>query len=254
MDWSKAKNILIVALIITNLFLLFMYLEKNGEEQGIQGSKELSRMLESNNIHLKTEIPKQPEKTRVLELIYGSLEEGQVAGLLADSQYSVGKGSLEDLKEKYIESASNLTKACFGNIDLAYTSVAPVKASEEEGNLVEVRFIQECEGIAIAGNPIVVTYKDGRPVDITRRYISSWEKSKKGVEVMTPEEALLIFISQKGEGKIDVEKMNLVYWVGDSDIIGKGQQENSFVSDTAFPAWRISYNGGKVKIIEAMKA
>jgi hypothetical protein len=48
------------------------------------------------------------------------------------------------------------------------------------------------------------------------------------------------------EGKIYVEGLSLVYWL-DSSVF----DAESPVTDTAFPAWKITYNNGKIQHILA---
>ena len=45
-----------------------------------------------------------------------------------------------------------------------------------------------------------------------------------------------------------VEDMELVYWLNPSDYEGE-----TAISDTALPAWKITYNDGQVKHIPAYK-
>jgi len=99
MDWSKAKNILIIAFIITNIFLLYNI--KNNledanyfysiDEERIQDVKEI---LESKNIIINTVIPQSKEKLPILTVEYEAYDPEEIAKKLL--------GSYELKGEEYI--------------------------------------------------------------------------------------------------------------------------------------------------------
>ena len=70
--------------------------------------------------------------------------------------------------------------------------------------------------------------------DTAAEETSSGEESERGSEV-SPEET------------VNVEKIELVYYADKN-----GVSEN-ILYDTAFPAWRIEYNGGRIKYISAFE-
>lgn len=68
MDWTKAKTILIVALLITNLIIGYTYSEKlkEAEVQQIEQAISTREFLAQMGIEIQTEIPTKPLKKPVL--------------------------------------------------------------------------------------------------------------------------------------------------------------------------------------------
>ena len=79
MNWSKAKTILIIALIVCNLFLLQNYLsiEQAEEDRIIESTESAVEYIENQGIKVNCEIPK---KTMSLPVITVKLYAGDSAG------------------------------------------------------------------------------------------------------------------------------------------------------------------------------
>jgi len=79
MDWTKAKTILIVALLITNLIIGYFYSEKINEAEKQQFEQAISTraFLEQKGVSLQVEIPTQPLKMPVLFVHFEPLAKGQ---------------------------------------------------------------------------------------------------------------------------------------------------------------------------------
>jgi len=100
MDWSKAKTILIVAFIITNVFLLYNirndimeenYFAKKDEEW----ISDIVKILEENNIIINTEIPRDTETLSDLTVEYQTFNPKKIADKIL--------GNYEILGEEYIK-------------------------------------------------------------------------------------------------------------------------------------------------------
>ncbi|MTI70319.1 MAG: hypothetical protein FH751_08740 [Firmicutes bacterium] len=83
MNWSKAKNILILAFIITNILLVYVITENKHKEndpvtneQFIENVKDL---LNENNIKLATDIPKNLPSMYLLNIEYENFEPDKLA-------------------------------------------------------------------------------------------------------------------------------------------------------------------------------
>ncbi|NCB42080.1 MAG: hypothetical protein EOM59_05620 [Clostridia bacterium] len=79
MDWTKAKTILIIALLITNLIIGYFYSEKirEAEKQQFEQAISTREFLEQKGVSLLVEIPTQPLKLPVLFVHFEPLGEGQ---------------------------------------------------------------------------------------------------------------------------------------------------------------------------------
>lgn len=242
MDWSKAKNILIVALIATNIFLLFTYVTKNETENKIVDRDVLFSVLKQKNIFVDTEIPDKYENMPAITIEYNNDKQGLIEKTLKQKIYKVEADADE---EAYRETADSFLRDCqLGNENLVFDSV------DKEESYTVVKYKNSYKQIAIGDSFIKVSFLDGEIKDVTRQRLTLTPQSRKKLKVTSPEEALLMFMSEKDpEEVIHVEKIQLVFWVNDSGFNGE-----SLVSDTAFPAWEITYNGGIIKYIDAYKA
>jgi hypothetical protein len=89
--------------------------------------------------------------------------------------------------------------------------------------------------------------KDGKVVAFDRFWLDPVETNDIEKEVIPAVAALIKFMSGNQEDeKITVQDISLVYWV-DSSVF----DTEYTVTDTAFPAWKITYNRGKVQYVLA---
>ncbi|MPN35901.1 hypothetical protein SDC9_183403 [bioreactor metagenome] len=89
--------------------------------------------------------------------------------------------------------------------------------------------------------------KDGKITDFRRFWLDPGEMSDSEKEVIPAAAALIKFMSENaGEDKIYVQDISLVFWLDSSAF-----NAESPVTDTAFPAWKITYNDGKVRYVTA---
>lgn len=242
MDWSKAKNILIVALIATNIFLMFTYITKNETEHKIVDKEALFTVLEGRNIFVDTQIPDKYENMPAITIEYNNDKQDLIEKNLKRDIYNI---SADSRKEAYHKAANQFLKDCqLFNENLVFDKVVI------DGKSAVVKYKNCYKEIAIGDSFIKVTFFNGKIQDVTRQLLTPTPRDKKKLKVTSPEEALLMFMSEKdSEEAIHVEKIELVFWVNNSGFDGE-----ALVSDTAFPAWEITYNGGQTKYIDAYKA
>ncbi|MBN7773304.1 two-component system regulatory protein YycI [Clostridium aminobutyricum] len=239
MDWSKAKNILIIALIATNLFLLFTYLDKNYLGKQETDETVLFSVLADKNIFVKTKLPTKYDKLPAVTVEYDNDREEQIKANLFRTIYNVSPQAGET---EYKESATRFLEDC----GLMNENILLEGVFKQDGETI-VRFKACYRGILIEDSPIECKYEDGNLKDVTEHWLTPIEQSKKKLKIISPEQALLIFISEKkNNDRIIIEKMTLVFWINESSFNGE-----ALVSDTAFPAWQITYNDGQKKYIEA---
>ena len=106
MDWSKAKNILIVAFIITNIFLI-VNIEKNiFSNESVPTLKDkyiedVLKILEGKNIHVEGEIPKTLLTLPVLDVEYETYDDEKMTKLFRE-KYKAFDGSIEVSNDKLL--------------------------------------------------------------------------------------------------------------------------------------------------------
>jgi len=118
---------------------------------------------------------------------------------------------------------------------------------ERLGEDILVIYKNYIDEIAIEDSEIICTVRDGRITDVKRYWLNPVEVNDIEKEVISADTALIKFMSENTEGeKIYVQDIALVYWLDSG-----GFDAESPVTDTAFPAWKITYNRDKIQYILA---
>ena len=241
MDWTKAKTILIVALIATNLVVIATYLyQTNAFKSDDQEMQEATiKLLESKNIFVETDIPKEHPRMPKLTVQFDKMNEDVINEQLSD-QKALTLNELTDKKLKEI------TAALIKNCNLMTDNVT-FDSIDRGANDIRVTYKNYIDGTAIEDSYIICTVSNGKITDLKRYWLNPVEISETKKEVIPAAAALIKFMSEnKTEEKIDVEDISLVYWLDSGSF-----DAESPVTDTAFPAWRITYNRGKIQHIPA---
>lgn len=240
MDWTKAKSILIVALIVTNLVLAGAYLLQNlsleNEEEMQDGT---IKLLAAKNIYLKTEIPEEQPRMPKLTVQFDTINEDDVNELIA-SQASLPEAEQSD--ENLIALTTQFIKDCG-----LMTENVTFHSIERSGDEIKVTYKNYIENVAIEESYILCTLKGGKIVEFRRFWLDPVEVSNSEKEVMPARAALIKFMSENaGVDPIYIQNISLVFWLDTSAF-----NAESPVTDTAFPAWKILYNDNKVQYITA---
>ena len=243
MDWSKTKNILIIALIATNIFLLVTYMAKNEKETTIAEMDVLTSILEERNVFFDAEMPAYEGKVPAVTLSYRD-ESEKIAEILREKDYVLVNGAMDgDVAHK--DMATKFLKDC----GLYNEAIEFDKVVRDEDGITIVRFRNLYKDMAIGGSYIDVTFEDGAIVNASNQFVTVASKSKKKLEIISPEEALLVLMSEKEQDEIlNIKNINLVYWINDSSFESEG-----LISDTAFPAWEITYKDDTVDYVGAYR-
>lgn len=103
MDWSKAKNILIIAFIITNIFL-FYNVYKNMNENNFfyindETVEDVKKILEERNIFIETEVPKKVPSLPILKVKYETYDGDELAKKIL--------GDYQKIDDKYFDADRN---------------------------------------------------------------------------------------------------------------------------------------------------
>ena len=242
MDWTKAKSILIVALILTNLVLIFSYAFR--EEDMLQSSDTILAdtidHLESKNIYIRTEIPEKYGRMPVLYVEYDKMDMEQIVKELADQQPVV---LVPGNDEQMIQLAISFIEKC--GLYSEHVAFDNIKKNQET---TTVSFKNNIDGIQIEDSYIICDVaEDGRIVRLDRYWLEPVEYGKMKKQITSASRALIKFMSEKeGEERAYIDDISLIYWL-DSDSF----ETQSPISDTAFPTWKITYNGGKTQYIVA---
>lgn len=241
MDWTKAKTILLIALLITNLFLgaiyVFAQIRQNEDEEMLQ--KETIALLEAKQIYVETVLPLKHNKMPVLNIRYDRMDPDLLEEQLA-SQTPLPENRRS--REYILGMAGDFLYKC----GILAENVV-LDRVEERGTETIVSYKNVYEGISIEESYIQCTVKDGMVTELTRYWLHPIDFGRTKKATMSASAALIHFMSGKdSKESIKVEDMSLVYWL---DPSAYGMETT--VYDTAFPAWKVTYNGGKIRYIPA---
>lgn len=242
MDWTKAKTILIVALIATNLVLIATYLyQNNGFKSDDQELQDVTiKLLESKGIYVdETKIPKEHPRMAKLTVEFDKMNEDVINEQL-ENQKPLTLNRLTDKKLKEI------TAAFIKNCNLMTDNVT-FDSIERTEKGIRVTYKNYIDGIAIEDSYIICTITNGKITDVKRYWLNPVEISENKKEVISAAAALIKFMSEnKTEEKKYVQDISLVYYLDSSSF-----DVESPVSDTAFPSWKITFNRGRIQYVPA---
>ena len=266
MDWGRAKNIILAVLVVTNIFLIAVYGLRYGHAKA--NNSELRSYtidkLSENRIELECEIPEKPGKIPALSVRYEKYDSNTVERAIeeiqaADTESSSGK---PESKEAYEAAAAGFLDDC----GLLPSGGVTAEFTEEEGIAV-VHFENSYDGIPLEECYMDVIFTDGIITDFRQQWVEPVEEGAAKLSITEPVTALLSFIDIVNEERrngaespddeaenalpvdqtVSVESICLVYYV-DKESVGA-----NVLYDTAFPAWRIEYNGGRIRYISAFE-
>jgi len=242
MDWTKAKNIMIISLLITNMILGGLIFHEYLKESDSRRSylADTLELLSARGIDVDAEIPSDRIRMPVLSVRYDNLDKSllqrEIAATRPLDAASRTDQDIQAMTDDLLERCGILSKSVrFDRI-------------EKESGVETVIYKNVIDDIDIEDSYIKCTVADGTVTGLQRLWLEPVELGKNKKEVMPIAEALIRFMSENQEyEKIKIEKIEIVYWL---DTTALGASETP-VSDTAFPAWKITYNGGKIKHISA---
>ncbi len=242
MDWNKSKNIILIILLITNIFLIAVYggqdiFQKKTENNNAY--KYTMSVLEENNIIYKGKIQDKLSKMPPLTVSYGKYDENIVNKNIQNTR-SLAESDRNESGYKSV--ADELVDRCgFMSENVVYDGIS------EDGTKTIVSYSNFYKNIPIEECYMRVYFEGGNVTDFERKWMDVIDEGDSKVEVTSQLSALLEFMAEIDKSqKITVTDMYLVYWIDNYDL------EGDVLYDTALPAWCVKYNGNNMKYISAM--
>ncbi|WP_206460164.1 two-component system regulatory protein YycI [Anaerovorax sp. IOR16] len=250
MDWTKAKTILIIALLITNLIFISSYFFSSRQPDFMDNdvTKNTVELLSTKNIFIETEIPTKKRTMAVLSVKCNELEK-EIKQKALKEQKPLSKNQTED--EDYISLSKDFIEACG-----IYDEAVEFQLLEKKENKVYVRFKNVYEGIPIEESYMLCIIEDGKVVEFERKWFDAMGFGETKKKVISASTALIKFMINKEEKEqfsdvepeaIYIKDISLVYWLYSYTL----DHTVSTSEDTAFPAWKITYNNGEIEYILA---
>ncbi|AKL97332.1 hypothetical protein CACET_c39040 [Clostridium aceticum] len=291
MDWSRAKNALIVAFILTNIFLIY-HIQKDmfnkGDLQIISDTyiKNAENYLTDNGLQLDIEIPREVISLPVLMVKYKVFEPYELARNFLGENFELLEGNIYKAANKKLEIISN-KKFVYKNvtedkknypldeeaaIDISNNFLYQHNFLQEDLVLRQIYFglIEEFGEIPLYKLVYHQTY-NGRFLGESYVHVYVSHTEVVGMEAMLLEqeniygqkkrvipatEALLrkmneILLDNKEDKGIAVKEMEIGYYFNPADF--NFTTWDTIISGTAFPSWKIVLNNGKIYYVDALK-
>lgn len=280
MDWSKAKTILIIAFIITNIILGFVLfkntvdLDRTLTTEFIEQSK---LILEENKIYLNTDIPKYTPSLKTLIVEYEIIDlerinrdyfgnEGNLS--IGDSNtilLSYGDESVSIFNQKILKYESRKDEVIYENLDedrveaIAYKFLANRRIDTDDMRISSIVKIDDYYKVSFSKiyNDRIIE-KAYLNMEIDKSGVKSLEKlwlevvneGEAELYINTAPKALLNLISIEGlENKI-IDGIDLIYYFD--------PEEHKYIEDPkkarkgrTIPAWRVLFNDGTTIILDS---
>ena len=239
MDWGKAKTILIVALIVTNIFLILTYGVNKDKHGEVEDRQLLINFLAAKNIKVEKEIPKIHKDMPPLSVHYVTASDGAIKEALKDTTACTAQDSSD---MSLMKTADAFIKSV--GLPSNHRSFDGVVRT---GDKAEVIYKSYADDIPLDDAYIKCIFQDARLTDFEYYWLEPEGFGKKKLPTISASVALISLANQQvGDEEIRVEDMQLVYWLDTNSFHGEGA-----ITDTAFAAWRITYNGGNIYHIAA---
>ena len=232
MDWPKAKNVLIVALLATNLFLIWaIFSSKEVVPVNTELIDQTISILEENGIHVYCDVPEKNRKAAVLSVLYDESN--------GTFTYELEDQTLTDAltEETAVEIAEDflISHALYTENTVLFSSTMDGEES------YRVSFKNVVDGIEIEDCYTICTVTEQGVSKMERNWLNPSGYGKNKREIIPVTTILMTFMTEKlnQENKSSITDISLVYKL-DSPY----GSENDTSSDTAFPMWRITCSDG----------
>lgn len=232
MDWPKAKNLLIIALLATNLFLIWaIFSSKDIIPVDTEIIDQTVSVLEENGIQIYCDIPEEPEKTAVLSVLYDDTN--------GTFTYQTEKEPLTDTLTE--NSAYEIAEGFLKNNNL-YTknTVFFSSAKNSDGNY-KITFKNILDGIEIEDCYTTCIVTKNGVSQMERNWLTPSGYGKNKREILPATTILLTYMTDQQAQKIksSITDISLVY-----KLYSPYGSEKDPSSDTALPMWRITCSNG----------
>lgn len=249
MDWTKAKTILIIALIVTDIFLIVTYGGRKDEEE-LGNTEALIAVLESSNIYVDSgNIPDRHRNMPALAVEYKGVSQDEIDALIESTEITASDdsdGAYKEAAEDFV-SYLGMMSEYIGGVKVVREPEG--EDSDESGGGVKVVFGCEIDETKLDGSYMICTFSDRKIIGFDSYWLEPGEFSAKKQETISAAVALITYMSEREEREeVHISDIELVYWVNSASY-----DSMAAVTDTALPAWRITFDDGKTVHIEAFE-
>lgn len=278
MDWSKAKSILIVALLITNLILLGVIVSRDKVSDPtttVEFKKSVENMLREDEIYIKTEIPSEKSNLKPLIVEYEDLNISELyrsifgkemdknADLISFSDEIDGE-SIKIKKKKYFRYDNKKDEK---NYDLSSEDDA-ISIAEDfiknlgfDGEDVSMSYIRQGDGEyhikyskEFEGNYVEKAYMDLKVDEVGVRFFERvWlnvlDKGESVINISSAPKSLLSLLGREDLQGAEIIDISLSHYFDPEEHEYVEMPKDPRKGKT-IPAWRIQFEDGRKIIID----
>ncbi|NMA50045.1 MAG: hypothetical protein GX947_09855 [Tissierellia bacterium] len=278
MDWSKAKTILIVALIFTNLFLAAFFYGKN-DTKTLSASPELKEEVEKilmrKDIKLEGAIPELTTSRLNLIVEYENMiaedlnrkffdSQGILESASALTEIYKGDESIVIINDKLII-YENETKAIGPGVSSIESAVnlalrfmegrgyktddMKISFSQDTEEGFYLVFTKNLDDLYIEHSFTTFRIKDGEVRKMERTWLNIKEIKDTNYSIISAQKRILELISMEDTFGKTITDISLSYYFDPEkqEYLGEYQQA---MEGNAVPAWRVQFDDGYVVLLE----
>ncbi|MCL1982427.1 MAG: hypothetical protein FWG53_04955 [Clostridiales bacterium] len=252
MNWAKAKTILIIALVVTDVFLILAYGNFSiAKSEEFKDYKALAAFLGQKGVHVEAGIiPKRSKDMPVLFVQHAEVDYALKQELVHQAQgsWTVSDGS----DEEYRRLADSFIRELPDEDDVArdIKKNAVFEAVERDGGSIKAIYKNAVDGTTIEQSHVTFVFKDKELSGVDCQWLSAVNFHSKKQRTISAAQALMVFMAQaldENLGDVHVSSIEMVYWLDENSI----DVESAVLADTAFPAWKITHDGNEAAFIDA---
>lgn len=271
MDWTKAKNILIIAFVVTSIFLAYILLKiKHDDSEIVMDDsfiEEVVRLLNEEDINIDTRIPRTNPKLPIISLEYETYESEEIVPnflgslediTIDDEIYINGEETVKFEKNNkklvyqddaliYEDNKKEISKAQAIRMAIEFINnhgfdLKDVKFESyfEEDNIHRIVYNKEVDGIIIEETYMTVELSSNGITSFERYWIENIEKRNKNLVVSTAPKSLLKLLNREEYHGKTIEQIDLCYYFNVDDY-KKSVSFNDSIGGVASPAWRFIF-------------
>ncbi len=281
MDWSKSKNILIIAFIITNLFLAYVLFmtEKDKYEIVVEDQLviDVVKLLEKENIKIDTEIPRTSPNIPIISLEYEVYEPKKIV------EKFLGNYKEEYIKEEKIYTNQQKNVAFEDNNKrIIYTDESlqnksdnkkiskkeALEKSEEfivshgfslkdaslsfysqKDEIHKIEYIKIINGIITEETNMQLEVSSEGVISFERYWVKGIKRGTVSMVASSAPKALLRLLTREEYYGKTIKQIDICYYFN-ADKYKKNIEFNNSTGGLATPAWRFIFEDGDKAFLE----
>ncbi|AFS79823.1 regulatory protein in low GC content Gram positives [Gottschalkia acidurici 9a] len=283
MDWSKAKNILIIAFIITNTFLAYVLFVVDSNKHDLSTDNDfltdIVKLLSEKDIKLETDIPKEIPSLPVISIEYEKYKPEVVADRFLEKYveeeekngvitYKNGNEILRlennnkkivyknyFLQQKGVKKENILLKEA---LDKAKSFIEEKKfktddfklgyAKEKDG-IYKIEYNKVLKDIVIEETYMILEVSNQGVISFERYWVDSIEKSNNMISVSSTSKALLRILTREEYYGKTIKEISVCYYFKPT-VYEKSDRFRDARGGKAIPTWRFVFEDGSKAFLE----